>query len=56
MKWDYERVASLIDGTCFLYIDGFISFEEKERLQKEIYEKSGWTYDEFMEECERRIG
>jgi hypothetical protein len=54
-KWDYEKVSRLIDSTIELYFADVYDFAEKEKLQNRIWEMSGWTYDEFMTECEKRM-
>lgn len=54
-KWDYERIAAAFEAIQVLYIEWLIEYEEKVEMESMLWERSGWTKDAVMEECEKRI-
>ena len=55
MKWTYEELCVAIDEIGFDYIEDKISHEKMDAKQDAVLSVAGWTWDEMMDECERRI-
>jgi len=55
MKWEYERASVVYDSIQVLYTEDLIGYSEKVDLCSQWSIKSGWNFEELMEECEKRL-